>query len=97
MLTILVPRTRLRCAAHNYAVAIPRFLSHHAITPKERRRMEPRRGLEPLWDFSRCPLKAVCLPISPPRQYEFHTEKCIIFKRPYQTLVWGKFKILVKK
>src|SRR5581483_8385356 len=47
------------------------------------RSMVPRRGLEPLWDFSHSHLKAACLPISPPRhnyfnEFKYNDKKTII-------------------
>lgn len=60
------------------------------------RRLVPKRGLEPLRDFSHSHLKAACLPVPPPRRYQIPTVaswcyqkahgKCTIFKGSYQIL-----------
>lgn len=65
-----------------------------------RRRLVPRRGLEPLQDFSHSHLKAACLPVSPPRHTNAYTivvcsvfhefqirEKCSRFPHVFQTLI----------
>ena len=66
-LGVVLRRDSLRLVLVNLCLCIKfPLLACPAVAPKERR-LVPRGGLEPPWDFSRCPLKTVCLPISPSR------------------------------